>query len=140
MKYIRKGNTIVARIDRGEEIVEEVKKIAKAEDIQFGYMNAIAAIDDFCVCVYSVEEKQFYDHNYEGPYEVVSLGGPINKMNGEPYVHFHLSAASAKGDVVGGHLKHARVSGTCEMYISLSDIEVGRIYDEETGLNIFDIQ
>ena len=44
------------------------------------------------------------------------------------------------GDVVGGHLKHARVSGTCEMYISLSDIEVGRIYDEETGLNIFDIQ
>ena len=54
MKYIREGNTIVAWIDRGEEIVEEVKKIAKAEDIQVGYMNAIAAIDDFCVCVYSV--------------------------------------------------------------------------------------
>lgn len=139
MKYTRKDNVIIARIDRGEEIMEEVKKIAKAEDITFAYMNAIAAIDDFCVCVYSVEEKKFYDHEYSGPYEVVSLGGPINKMNGEPYVHFHLSAASSEGNVVGGHLKRARVSGTCEMFITLADIPVGRIYDEETGLNIFDI-
>ncbi|MBQ5444061.1 MAG: DNA-binding protein [Erysipelotrichaceae bacterium] len=140
MRYTRKDDIIVARIDRGEEIVEEVKKIAEAEDITFGYMNAIAAIDDFCVCVYSVEEKKFYDHNYNGPYEVVSLGGPINKMNGQPYVHFHLSAASAEGNVVGGHLKYARVSGTCEMFIVLKDIPVTRVYDEKTGLNIFDIE
>ncbi len=139
MKYIRKDNTIIARIDRGEEIIEEVKKIAAEEDIVFGYVNAIAAIDDFCVCVYSIEEKKFYDHIYSGPYEVVSLSGPINRMNGEPYLHFHLSAASQEGNVVGGHLKYARVSGTCEMFITLTDIPVSRFHDEETGLNIFDI-
>ena len=33
MDYRRFGNKIVARIDRGEEILEQVKKIAAAEHI-----------------------------------------------------------------------------------------------------------
>ena len=34
----------------------------------------------------------------------------------------------------------ARIAGSVADHFSLSDIEVGRIYDEKTGLNIFDIQ
>ena len=34
MEYRRFGNTIVARIDRGEEVLEQVKAIAQAEQIK----------------------------------------------------------------------------------------------------------
>ena len=139
MKYIRKDNAIVARIDKGEEIIEQVRIIAEKENIIFGYANAVAAIDDFCVCVYSFEEQKFYDNVFTGPHEVVSLNGPINRMNGEPYIHFHLAAASKEGNVVGGHMKYAKVSATCEMFITLNDIPVSRFHDEESGLNLFDI-
>ena len=45
-----------------------------------------------------------------------------------------------KGEVFGGHLNRAIVSATCEMIIDVIDVidgTVDRIYDEETGLNIF---
>ena len=42
-----------------------------------------------------------------------------------------------KGEVFGGHLIRAIVSATCEMIIDVIDGTVDRIYDEETGLNIF---
>ena len=34
MEYRRFGNTIVARIDRGEEVLEQVKAVAQAEQIK----------------------------------------------------------------------------------------------------------
>ena len=37
MDYRRFENTIVARIDKGEEILEKIEKIAKKENIEYVY-------------------------------------------------------------------------------------------------------
>jgi predicted DNA-binding protein with PD1-like motif len=137
MEYRRFGHTIVARIDRGEEILAAVREIAGAEHIQLASVSALGATNDFTVGVYSVDEKQYRANDFKGNFEIVSLTGTINTMDGEFYTHLHMSAGDEKGQVFGGHLNRAVVSAVCEMVITVIDGVVDRRFSEEIGLNLF---
>lgn len=137
MDYRRFGNTIIARIDKGEEILAQMQEIAMKENIKLASVNALGATNDFTVGVYHTVEKKYYANNFFGAFEIVSFH---NTMNGEYYAHIHMSAGNEKGEVFGGHLNRAVVSATCEMVISIIDGTVDRFYDEETGLNLFQFE
>ena len=138
MEYRRFDKKIIVRIDRGEEILSKIKEVALAENIKLASVSALGATDDFTVGVYNVEEKKYYSNHFEGQFEIVSLTGTINTMNGEFYTHIHFSAGNDKGQVFGGHLNRAVVSATCEMIINIIDGKVDRYFDEEIGLNLFE--
>ncbi len=137
MEYKKFENTIVVRIDRGEEILEKVKEIALKENIKLANINALGATNDFTVGVFNVDEKKYYANSFKGNYEIVSLTGTINTMNDEFYTHIHMSAGNDKGEVFGGHLNRAVVSATCEMIINIINGKVDRYFDEDVGLNLF---
>lgn len=137
MDYRRFGNKIIARMDKGEEILAKIKEISVKENIKLASVQALGATDEFTVGVYKVDEKKYYANEFKGYFEIVSLTGTINTMNGEFYTHIHMSAGNDKGEVFGGHLNKAVVSATCEMVIDIIDGSVDRKYDEETGLNVF---
>ena len=139
MDYRRFGDKIVARIDRGEEIHEQLEKIALREGVRLAEVSALGAVDDFTVGVYKVAEKQYYANSFQGPFEIVSLTGTISTKDGAYYAHLHMSAGNEKGEVFGGHLNRARVSATCEMVISVIDGTVERRFDPEIGLNLFEM-
>lgn len=137
MDYRKFNNTIIARIDKGEEILEKIKEIALKENIKLANINALGATNDFTVGVFNTNEKKYYSNEFKGDFEIVSLTGTINTMNDEFYTHIHMSAGNDKGEVFGGHLNKAIVSATCEMIINIIDGKVDRYYDKETGLNLF---
>ena len=137
MEYRRFGNKIIARIDKGEEILTTIKEISLKENIKLASVQALGATDEFTVGIYKVDEKKYYANEFKGYFEIVSLTGTINTMDGEFYTHIHMSAGNDKGEVFGGHLNKAIVSATCEMVIDIIDGNVDRKYDEETGLNVF---
>ena len=137
MEYRKFNNTIVARIDKGEEILDKIKEIANKENIKLANINALGATNDFTVGVFKTDEKKYYSNNFTGDCEIVSLTGTINTMNGEFYSHIHMSAGNDKGEVFGGHLNRAIVSATCEMVINIIDGTVDREFNENIGLNLF---
>ena len=137
MEYRKCNNTIVARIDKGEEILDKIKEIANKENIKLANINALGATNDFTVGVFKTDEKKYYSNNFTGDFEIVSLTGTINTMNGEFYSHIHMSAGNDKGEVFGGHLNRAIVSATCEMVINIIDGTVDREFNENIGLNLF---
>ena len=137
MKYRKFDSTIIARIDKGEEIREKVKEIAVKENIKLASISALGAVNDFTVGVFKTDEKKYYSNSFQGYFEITSLTGTINTMNGEFYTHIHMSAGNEKGEVFGGHLNRAVVSATCEMVITIIDGSVDRYFDEEIGLNLF---
>lgn len=137
MDYRRFENTIVAKIEKGEEILSKVREIALKENIKLAGIQALGAVNRFKTGVFKTKEKQYIANEFEGDFEIVSLTGTINTMNGEFYCHLHLSAGNEKGEVFGGHLNEAFVSATCEMVITVINGEVDRYYDEEIGLNLF---
>ncbi len=137
MEYRKFKNVIVARIDKGEEILTEIKNIALKENIKLANINALGAVGDVVVGVFKTVEKKYYSNSFKGDFEIVSLTGSINTMNNEFYSHLHMSIGNEDGQVFGGHLNKAIVSATCEMFIYVIDGEVDRYFDEEIGLNLF---
>ena len=138
MDYRRFGSHIIARFDRGEEILACLKEVALKENIKLASVSALGAVDDFTVGVYKVDEKKYYSNHFAGAFEIVSLTGTISTMKGEYYAHLHMSAGNDKGEVFGGHLNTARISATCEMVIDVIDGVVERRADPEVGLNLFE--
>ncbi len=136
MVYRRFENTVAVRIDRGEEILEQLKEVCTRENIRLATVSAIGALGEFTVGVYNVEEKKYYKNTFRGAYEIVSLAGNITTMDGAYYAHLHLSAADGSGGCVGGHLNGAVVSATCELFLQVIDGEIDRFYDDVTGLNL----
>lgn len=101
-------------------------------------MNALGAVNDFTVGVFDIYKKEYHSNNFKGNFEIVSLNGTINTMDGKFYTHIHMSAGNDRGEVFGGHLNEAFVSATCEMAINIIDGSVDRRYDENVGLNLFE--
>ena len=136
MDYKRFNDTIVLRIDRGEEIIETLKAVAEQEHIRLAEISALGATDDFTVGVYDVDAKRYDSKTFAGPHEILSLVGTITEKDGAFYQHLHMSAGNARCEVFGGHLNRAVVSATCEMVIRILPGAVGRRPDPEIGINL----
>ena len=137
MEYKRFGDTIFARLDRDEEILEQLKILALQENIKLASVRGLGAVDEFTVGVFKTDRKQYDANSFTGYFEIVSLTGTITTMDGEYYAHLHMSAGNEKGEVFGGHLNRAMISATCELVIQVVDGTVERRFDPEIGLNVF---
>ena len=137
MDYRRFQDTLIVRMDRGEEITEQLRIVAEKENIRLANVEALGAVNDFTVGVYNTAEKKYYSNHFEGAFEIVSLTGTITTMDGQFYHHLHMSAGDSKGAVFGGHLNNAVISATCEMVIHVINGTVERYHDPEIGLNLF---
>lgn len=137
MDYRRFGDTVIVRLDKGEEILEQLEKVALAENIRLAEVSALGATNDITVGVFATAEKKYYANHFTGDMEIVSLTGTISTMDGKYYAHLHMSAGNDKGQVFGGHLNRAVISATCEMVIRVIDGSVDRKFNEEVGLNTF---
>lgn len=139
MKYKRFGEDIVARMEVGEEVIASLSDIAEREGVTFASVSGIGAADDIAVSVYDVGAKRYFDNEYREPMEITSILGTVSEMDGEPYIHIHLTAGRADGTVIGGHLKRAVISATCELVLHTVYGRVPRFYDERTGLNLMEL-
>lgn len=83
MEYRKFGDTYVLRLDQGEEVMESLRRFAEAEQISLASVQGIGALSAF----------DLKAHHYEGCYEITSLLGTIDTMDGQFYCHLHLNAA-----------------------------------------------
>lgn len=137
MDYRRFENKAVIRIDKGEEIIQKMLEVCNQENITLANVNALGAVGEFEVGLFKTEEKKYYSTIYRGDFEIVSLTGSITTKDGKLYHHIHMSAADGENKVYGGHLNYAKVSATCEMFITIISGKVEREFNEEIGLNLF---
>ena len=137
MEYRKFGDTYLVRLDRGEEILEQVEILARKEDIALAAVQALGAVDRFTVGAYDTEKQAYQANEFAGAFEIVSLVGTIDRKDGQFYAHLHMSAGDSRGRVFGGHLNEARISATCEMAVRELPGRLDREKDPETGLNLW---
>lgn len=137
MEYRKFGNQYVVRLNKSEEVVEELKKLCQKEDIKLAEITGLGASNLVEIGVFNVNTKEYNTKVFEGMFEITSLVGNISRKDGEVYLHMHINFGDADGNVRGGHLVRANISATGEIIINKIDGEVGRKLSDEIGLNLF---
>lgn len=134
----RMGNTLAVRLNIGEEICEQLKAVCNEYNIKAGSVLGIGAVKGAVLGVYDIESRQYTENRFDSFMELCNLTGNVSEMNGDCYLHLHVTLADEKGNAFGGHLKSATIGATAEIFITVLDGEIGRKPDEETGINIFE--
>ena len=139
MKYRKIASTYVVRIDRGEEIISQLKKVCEENQIRLGRISGIGAVNKAVVGFFDSQEKKYHSRLLSGDHEITSLLGNITTMDQSIYLHCHINLADAGQQTFSGHLNEGWVSATCEVIIEQFDGEINRRYDETSGLNLLDL-
>ncbi len=63
MKYQRFEQTIIVRMDKGEDIVEQVRNVALKEKIKLASISALGAINEFTVGVFKTRKRNIMPMN-----------------------------------------------------------------------------
>ena len=135
MEYKVFEDTVLVRLDKGDEIVTSILDVAKREHLTLASVSGIGATDDFEVGVFDLERSD-YDHvRFHGNHEIVSLVGNLTTKEGAPYIHLHITCAGEGGRVVGGHLFEAKISLTAEIFLRKAAGRAERIRNESLGIN-----
>ena len=141
MDHRKFGDTYILRIDKGEEILEAIRTLCKTEDIALASVSGIGAVNDITLGVFNTEKFCYESNRFTGDYEISSCVGTATRMEGEPYLHIHMTIGNPiQGTCFAGHLNAAVVSLTGEFVIRQIDGRVGRKYSPEVGLNLFEFE
>ena len=136
MEYRKFDDTYVVRLNRGEEVIEELKKLCKEEDIKLAEITGLGASNLVEIGVFNPGTKEYNTKVFEGMFEITSLVGNATRKDGEVYLHIHINFGDENGAVLGGHLVQAKISATSEIIVREIPGEVGRALSEEIGLNL----
>lgn len=137
MEFKKFGNKYVLRMDKGEEIVETLKKFCKEEKITLGWLKGLGAVGKATIGLFSTKEMKYNSTELEGDYEITSLLGNISTMNGEVYLHLYINLSDENYHTYGGHLNSATISLTGEFIIEAIEGSVDREFNKELGLNLY---
>lgn len=140
MEYVKFGNKVVVRVDKGEEIVETLKRLCQELSIKLGTVSGIGAVNKATIGLFETGTKKYHSTELTGDFEIACLSGNISTMKGETYLHLHVSLSDANYQTFGGHLNSAVVSATGEIIIDVIDGEIDRQFSEEIGLNLVKIK
>lgn len=136
MKFKKFGSKWIIRIDKGEEIVQTLKKFCKKNKIKSGLISGIGATEKVTIGFFETKKRQYQTKELKGDYEITNLSGNVSTMNKEVYLHLHITLADKSYHAYGGHLTSAVISGTGEILIEEIEGEIEREFNEKVGLNL----
>jgi predicted DNA-binding protein with PD1-like motif len=137
----RHARRLVARIDRGEDVIASLKKLCQSERIRAGWLRATGHLEWAELVHWDPErEAETRPRRIGGPLLALALEGNVSTRLGEPDVVLRgsLSRETDAGvAVVGGQLASASALALEVMIEALEDARLDRDEDPPTGLSLW---
>ena len=127
------------KLDKGDEIIESLKQICKAENIELASLTGIGASDDLKMGSLDLETGIYISRTFTGMLEITSLQGNVTMLDGEPFPHIHITIGDEDYNAYAGHLLEANINVTCEIVLEIIDDEITRSLDEELNAKTWDL-
>ncbi|MDO4534556.1 MAG: DNA-binding protein [Clostridium perfringens] len=138
MKYTKRGNIYVVRLEKGENIIESLREFAKINNIKAAMVNGIGAVTDAKIGIFDIETKKYNETIFKDNYEITSLIGNITTKNDEPYMHLHINFSGQDCICYGGHFIEGKITITAEIIVTEIEGSLNR-YLDEVGINLIEV-
>ena len=131
------GRVFIARIDHDEDLLSELTKLARSEDIEQAFFMLIGAVKNMRIVTGPKEDTVPPDpmwHSIAGAHEILSIGNILRK-DGEPSIHLHAALGKGRDVTVGCLRDSVDTYLTIEaIIIEISGIPAERVYDGMYGI------
>ena len=139
----KRGRIIAARLFEGEDIYKSIEEVAKKENIKSAAVLITGGLRKANVVVGPKTERPKIVGNFKefaGPGETLGVGTIYCDDEG-PKLHIHTAIGKGNETIVGCPRGGAKTFLVLEVtIIEIDDIEAGRKFDENTGLNLLRFQ
>ena len=136
--FVQDGDKYVVSIDNHQEVVAALAAFCEEQDIKSGEISGIGAVNHAVLRFLDPATKKYVDKTFDEQMEISSLVGNISEKEGKVYLHLHANFRRRDYTVVGGHLLSCVLNGACEVVVTRLHCKVGRRFDEETGLYLYE--
>jgi predicted DNA-binding protein with PD1-like motif len=141
------GRRYVLVLERGDELMAEVKAFAEQERLRASDFTAIGAVSSAKLAAFDVETREYVDIPDPGQVELVSLNGRITLPQdadpsdppAERQLHVHCVLSYEDGTTLAGHVFELVIRPTCEVFITESAENVARREDPDSGLPVISL-
>ena len=133
-------NGFLVRLERGEDLIEQLTALANERDINGAFFHGLGGASLAEIGIYKLSvDKEYHYRVFEDDLEIISLNGNIARdESGEVMVHCHSTISGPDLAAYGGHVKRMVVAGTCEVFIDTRTGDLTRTLDEDIGLKLLD--
>jgi len=133
------GGRYVVSIGNHEEVVGALAKFCEEMGIASGSISGIGAVSEAVLRFFEPRTKDYADKRFSEQMEIANLTGNISSMQGNVYLHLHVTLGRSDCSALAGHLLSACVNGACELVVEDFGTKVERVYDPGIGLNCYDL-
>jgi len=128
------------KFEKDELLLESLTQYAKDNNIKTAEISFIGAVQNVSVMYFNQSKKEYDKHNFEGGHEVLSGLGNVSILEGEPFVHVHMTVANKNGNAYGGHLDEGTKIWLIEAIIKQPTFfgkGIERHFDDELCLSVW---
>ena len=132
----RSGNLLMIRLVHGDDLLEGLKSALEKEGVRSGVLLGGVGMLSGAQLGYYAGEGRYETLDVGEEVELCAVNGNISTFEGDYVIHMHVTAGRRDGSAVAGHLVSARVHMTNELAVMVSDRQMVRKLDEDTGLKL----
>ncbi len=141
------GRRYVLVLERGDELMAEVKAFAERERLRAAEFTGIGAASSAKLAAFDPDTREYVDIPDPGQTEVVSLTGRVtlpkdadpNDPPEERQLHVHCVLSHEDGSTIAGHVFELVIRPTCEVFVTESAENIARVEDPDSGLPVISL-
>jgi len=141
MKFRPIEDGYLVLLEKGENVLETLKKFVKEQKIPGGMISGVGAVTDATLGIFDYQKKEFVTKTFMDELEIGHLCANISYLSdsNEPFIHCHLVVSDSSLGAYAGHLMEGTVSLTLELYIKTFKEKIIRGKDPEIGFSFWQL-
>jgi len=140
MWHYNSGKVFFDRLPHDGDLLVSIKEAFQRNGTKMGFFVAIGAVKHAKIAFYNQDDHKYHEFSVDEPAEILHCTGNVSELDGETFVHAHITLGFKDGTTKGGHLVEGTNIFACELFaIPLDGEQLKRTFDDVTGLKLWNI-